>query len=126
MKTMGTLEISRIDYQNEASNGRFYSLPSLNDLYQITDMNEVHQIRISFDTHEDAIAFASKFPKSYKAKVNKIWHSGTYEKGQFNPFCTFSVSFLFNTFFHNDVTGSVNESAVKNREKVIAKLKALI
>ena len=123
---MGTLKITRVDYQNEVTNGGLYSLPSLNDLHQITDVNEVHLIEISFDTHEDAIAFASKFPKSYKAKVNKIWHSGTYEKGEFNPFHTFSVSFHFNTFFHNNVTGSVNETAVKNREKVIAKLKTLI
>jgi len=118
---MKSLHIERLDYKNPLNGGGYSILPSATDLNSITDINEVSRISINFETEEQAIEFAKQFPKSYKAYVSGV---SSYQNNIF--FTYYSVSFSFNTFFHNDSTGSANESAVNRRIKVIKKLQELI
>jgi hypothetical protein len=118
---MKSLNIERLDYKNALNGGGYSMLPSATDLNSITDINEVSKIYINFETEEEAIQFAKQFPKSYKANVSAVssWKNDSF-------FTYYSASFSFNTFFHNDSTGSTNESAVNRRIKVIKKLQELI
>lgn len=110
------LKIVRLDYKNPA-NAAFKPLPTASSFDGI-DINEIRAIRIGcFSTIEEAELMLSKFPKSYKGYIC-ISFSDTVGN--------YSVRFEFNTFWTNSKTGSSNESAIKRREKVIAKIKTIL
>lgn len=117
------LKIYRVDYKNCDEKGHLRSLPLLHDLRDITDINEVRYISVLLESREQANEFQLKFPKSYKAKMAIVnhWNSDTLQGYE-----TYEVSFHFNTFWLTANTGEVNETALKNREKVIKKLSELI
>ena len=113
--------ISRLDYNNSLGKnmreGSYACLPALTDINAIEDVNQVKSINIYFDTKIEAEELAAKFPKSYKAKVHTV--------GQMSGVTVYCVHFNFATFWKNNVTGSLNETAINNRLKVIAKIKSL-
>jgi hypothetical protein len=115
-----TLEISRLDCVN-ITNGRLTGLPMVTDIKD-TKVDEVYEIRSYFETKEEAVLFAGKFPKSYLAKVNKI---GGYDFKTNESYEYYVVKFRFDVFWLNEKTGEINESALKRRAKVIAKIKEL-
>ena len=117
------LKISRLDYKNRTERKGLYQLNPLTDLREITDVNEVSCITIEFNTYEQAIEFQSKFPKSYKAKIAIIGH---YDSATKQGHSTYDVYFRFDTFWSNATTGEINETAVKNRVKVIKKLTEIV
>lgn len=110
------LSIYRLDYKNPTEINGYYALPNLTDINDITDVNEVKAISAYFTTKEEAETYKAKFPKSYKAHTGRISGMPGYE---------FYVSFYFNTFWGNKTIGDVNETAIKRRDKVIAKIKSL-
>jgi hypothetical protein len=121
MKTFkNTLEITRYDYVN-LINGYPTLLPVVTDIND-TKVEEVNIINYYFETKEEANIFSSKFPKSYLAKVNRI---GGYNFETNESYNYYRVNFYFNVFFTNESTGEINESSIKRRAKVIAKIKEL-
>lgn len=121
MKTFkNTLEITRHDYVN-LINGYPTPLSVVTDIND-TKVEEVREIRFYFESIEEANIFAGKFPKSYLAKVNRI---GGYDFEANVSYVYYSVNFHFNIFYTNESTGDVNESAIKRRANVIAKIKEL-
>ncbi len=112
------LIVYRLDYKNPTDRNSYYPLPQLTSVNDIGDVNEVKSITALFKSGEEAEDFKSKFPKSYNARVNRL--SG--DKDGY----TFIVTFEFNTFWSNNITGEVNETAQKRRDKVIAKIKSLL
>jgi len=121
---MKSLQIQRVDLNKNAYGANDY-IPSLTSFNDLTDVNEVHSIYVYFETKEEAVQFSMNFPKSYKGSVCTISkpiindNEVTYDE-------SFAVSFYFNTFHTNETTGSVNESAVNRRIKVIKKLQSII
>jgi hypothetical protein len=115
-----TLEIARLDCVN-ITNGRLTDLPMVTDIND-TKIEEVYEIRFYFETKEEAVLFAGKFPKSYLAKVNRI---GGYDFETNKGYQYYGVKFRFDVFWPNERTGEINESALKRRAKVIAKIKEL-
>ena len=109
------LLVHRLDYKNPTDRNSYYSLPLLTSVNDITDANEVKSITAYFKTKEEAEAYKALFPKSYAARLGRI--SGM-------PDYYFYVGFDFNTFWNNKTTGDVNETAIKRRDKVIAKIKS--
>jgi hypothetical protein len=121
MKTFkNKLEIRRDDFVNLV-NGYPVELPMVTDIND-TKVEEVQGIYYYFETKEEANIFAGKFPKSYLAKVRTI---GGYDHETNKGYMYYGVSFYFNIFYTNDSTGEINESALKRRAKVIAKIKEL-
>jgi hypothetical protein len=117
------MNITRIDYKNpvEGHTGAYRSLPSLSSLDGLSDINEVRTISIYFDTIEDAQMFADRFPKSMKVKAYlQKYHAGFPNNAR--P-CVHSH---FNTFWTDKTTGSVNETAVKNRNRFFKELKEVL
>jgi len=111
------LLVHRLDYKNPTDTNGYYPLPLLSSVNDITDTNEVNHITAYFKTKEEAEAFKAKFPKSYNAR------SGGLSGG--DEVYIFIVRFDFNTFWSNNSTGDKNETAIKRRDKVIAKIKSL-
>lgn len=111
------LTVHRLDYKNPTENNGYYPLPLLTSVNDITDANEVNHITAYFKTKEEAEDFKAKFPKSYNARLGGL--SGDKEG------YIFIVRFDFNTFWSNNSTGDKNETAIKRRDKVIAKIKSL-
>jgi hypothetical protein len=111
------LLVYRLDYKNPTEINGYYPLPQLTNVNDITDVNEVKNITAYFKTKEEAEEFKAKFPKSYNARVNGL----TGDKEGY----IFIVRFEFNTFWSNNSTGDKNETAIKRRDKVIAKIKSL-
>lgn len=111
------LIVYRLDYKNPTDRNSYYPLPQLTSVNDITDANEVKNITAYFKNGEEAENFKAKFPKSYNARVNGL--SG--DKDGY----IFIVRFEFNTFWSNGSTGDKNETAIKRRDKVIAKIKSL-
>jgi hypothetical protein len=111
------LLVYRLDYKNPTEINGYYPLPQLTNVNDITDVNEVKNITAYFKTKEEAEEFKAKFPKSYNARVNGL----TGDKEGY----IFIVRFEFNTFWSNGSTGDKNETAIKRRDKVIAKIKSL-
>ena len=109
------LAIHRLDYKNPTEVNGYYPLPQLANINDITDVNEVRGIYAYFATKEEVETYKAIFPKSYAARLGRI--SGM-------PDHNFYVSFDFNTFWNNKTTGDVNETAIKRRDKVIAKIKS--
>lgn len=110
------LTVYRLDYKNPTERNGYYPLPQLTTVNDITDANEVKSIMAYFNTKEEAEAFKAKFPKSYNARTGGISGDANYK---------FYVGFEFNTFWSNGSTGDKNETAIKRRDKVIAKIKSL-
>jgi len=110
------LLVHRLDYKNPTEINGYYALPLLTSVNDITDANEVKSITAYFETKEEAEAYKAKFPKSYNARSGGISGSDNYK---------FYVRFDFNTFWSNNSTGDKNETAIKRRDKVIAKIKSL-
>lgn len=110
------LLVHRLDYKNPTDRNGYYSLPLLTSVNDITDANEVRTITAYFETKEEAEAYKAKFPKSYNARSGGISGDANYN---------FYVRFEFNTFWSNNSTGDKNETAIKRRDKVIAKIKQL-
>lgn len=117
------LHICRLDYKNRIERKGLYQLDRLHDLRDITDINEVYHISVEFKTRTQANEFQSKFPKTYKANIAIVSH---YDKDTQEYYDTYDVCFKFDTFFSNATTGEVNETAVKNRVKVIKKLTEIL
>lgn len=111
------LSVNRLDYKNPTERNGYYPLPQLTSVNDITDVNEVNHITAYFKNREEAEAFKAKFPKSYNARLGGL--SG--DKDGY----IFIVRFDFNTFWSNNSTGDKNETAIKRRDKVIAKIKSL-
>ncbi len=111
------LLVHRLDYKNPTDRNSYYPLPLLTSINDITDANEVKSITAYFKTKEEAESFKALFPKSYNARLGGL--SG--DKDGY----IFIVRFEFNTFWSNGSTGDVNETAIKRRDKVIAKIKQL-
>jgi hypothetical protein len=111
------LLVHRLDYKNPTDRNSYYPLPLLTSVNDIQDVNEVNNITAYFKTKEEAEYFKALFPKSYNARVNAL--SG--DKDGY----IFIVRFEFNTFWSNGSTGNKNETAIKLRDKVIAKIKSL-
>jgi hypothetical protein len=107
----------RLDYKNPTDRNSYYPLPQLTSVNDITDDYEVKSITDYFKNVEDAETFKDLFPKSYNARIGGL--SG--DKDGY----IFIVRFEFNTFWSNGSTGDVNETALKRRDKVIAKIKSL-
>ena len=121
MKTFkNKFEIRRNDFVNLV-NGYPVKLPMVTD-FNDTKVDEVQEICYYFETKEEAVLFAGKFPKSYLAKVNKVCG---YDFETNKNYAYYRLSFHFNVFYTNESTGEINESALKRREKVIAKIKEL-
>jgi hypothetical protein len=110
------LLIHRLDYKSPTDRNSYYSLPLLTSVNDITDANEVRTITAYFETKEEAEAYKALFPKSYNARSGGISGGDNYK---------FYVRFEFNTFWSNNSTGDKNETAIKRRDKVIAKIKSL-
>jgi len=110
------LLVYRLDYKNPTEINGYYALPQLTSVNDITDANEVKNITAYFKTKEEAEAYKAKFPKSYNARSGGISGGDNYN---------FYVGFEFNTFWSNNSTGDKNETAIKRRDKVIAKIKSL-
>lgn len=115
------LSIERMDYQNQI-NGYYKSLPILDNFNDIIDINEIYKIRFQFATQDEQIQFQGKFPKSYNAKLTKC---SCYNYETSTSYLTYDVSFTFNTFWSNESTGELNESAINKRIKVIKKIKEI-
>ena len=111
------LLVHRLDYKNPTDINGYYPLPLLSSVNDIVDTNEVRSITAYFENKEEAQNFKAKFPKSYKAHLGGL--SGDKEG------YIFIVRFDFNTFWSNNSTGDKNETAIKRRDKVIAKIKSL-
>ena len=110
------LLVHRLDYKNPTDTSGYYALPLLTSVNDITDANEVRTITAYFETKEEAEAYKAKFPKSYNARSGGISGGDNYK---------FYVRFEFNTLWSNNSTGDKNETAIKRRDKVIAKIKQL-
>jgi hypothetical protein len=110
------LVIYRLDYKNPTPSNGYYPLPNLTNINDITDVNQVKSIYAYFTTKEEAETYKALFPKSYNPRLGRISGMPGYE---------FLVSFQFNTFWGNKTTGDVNETAIKRRDKVIAKIKLI-
>lgn len=110
------LLVRRLDYKNPTDTNGYYPLPLLTSVNDITDANEVSSITAYFETKDEAKAYKAKFPKSYNARSGGLSGDANYN---------FYVEFVFNTFWSNNSTGDKNESAIKRRDKVIAKIKSL-
>jgi hypothetical protein len=91
-------------------------LPKLKSVSEISDINEVSEVCVYFTDKLDAETFLNKFPKSYKGKLGRLMEGEIVE---------YFIRFRFNTFFMNESTGEVNETAFKNRIKVLKKLEDL-
>jgi hypothetical protein len=103
------ITINRLDYKNPSCRNSYSILPTLNNINDINDINEVSQIIISGDFQE----IMKQIPKSYNFK------SLNYSDG------STKMSVSFNTFWMDSNTGDQNETAYKNRIKVINKLNQL-
>lgn len=103
------IELNRLDYKNPSEYGGMRPLTTLNNINDITDINEIHYIMISGDFQ----FIFEQMPKSYNFKIS------TDLDGEKTMYVT------FNTFWHNKKTGDINESACKNRLKIINKLKQI-
>ena len=103
------IEIYRLDYKKPLFNGGFTPLSTLNNINDITDVNEIKSIVISGDYQ----FILEQMPKSYNFRFKN------YSNGDKKIFVN------FNTFWMNNNTGDLNETAYKNRLKVINKLKQI-
>jgi hypothetical protein len=107
------LSIYRADYKNPNDLG-LPCLPTLNKVSDITDINEIDAISAEFDDMDEAKWFVSHFPKYLKLRIGTV--SGSRDGVWYTrPI----VSKSFNTFWMNGTTKEVNETAVKNRNKMI-------
>lgn len=119
------LVINRLDYKNKLPNLGFKYLPPAYSFDGI-DVNEIKSISIGpFLVEAERDKFMTKFPKSYKARKSRGYADNPDGTINFDV-RQYSVWFEFDTFWPNKVTGEKNESAIKRREKVIAKLKTLL
>jgi len=119
------LVITRLDYKNQIGRGAIAHLPPVNS-FDCIDVNEIKSISIGpFLVEAERDKFMTKFPKSYKARKSHGYADNPNGTINFDV-RQYSVWFEFDTFWPNKVTGEMNESAIKRREKVIAKLKTLI
>ena len=107
------VEISRLDVTNATSIGGYYCMPSLNHTSQIENINEVSTIVITGDIDN----LFNAMPKSYKFKKSRFFN--------LNNELVNGMSVTFNTFWMDKTTGESNETAIKQRAKIIAKLKDL-
>lgn len=108
------VEISRLDVNKGASSiGGYSSMSSLNHTSEIENINEVSTIIITGDIDNlfDAMPKSYKFKKSIFFNMNNELVNG--------------MSVTFNTFWMDNTTGESNETAMKLRSKVIAKLNDL-
>lgn len=119
------LTITRLDYKNQIGKGGISYLPIVHSFDGI-DITEIKSIRIGpFLVEAERDELAAKFPKSYKV-IKPNGHADNPD-GKINfDVRTYYVYFEFDVFWPNKVTGEKNESAIKRREKVIAKIKTLL
>jgi hypothetical protein len=110
------LTIYRLDYKNPSDINSYRPLPNLESVNDITDVNEVKSISAYFSTKEEAEKYKALFPKYYNPRLGRISGMTGYD---------YYVGFDFNTFWGNKTTGDVNETAIKRRDKVIAKIKLI-
>ena len=103
------IELNRLDYKNPSFNGGLSPLPTLNNINDITDVNEIKSIVISGDYQ----FVLDQMPKSYNFKFINYYNGDK------------KIIVTFNTFWMNNNTGDINETAYKNRLKVINKLKQI-
>jgi hypothetical protein len=103
------IEFYRLDYKNPSESGSMRPLTTLNNINDITDVNEISDILISGDFK----FIIEQMPKSYNFIISNN------SDGEEIMYVT------FNTFWHNKKTGDINESACKNRLKIINKLKQI-
>lgn len=136
MKPYNELSICLLDTVNAPTNGGYYLKPQVKNIEEAFDINEVESIDLYFNTIEEANEVVKKFPKYTKAEayeksgswlkekapaLSQIdWQTDDYIYGR-RPV----VSVKFNTFFLNETTGKINESAVKARNKFVEILKSL-
>jgi len=120
------LVITRLDYKNQIGRGAISYLPVVNSFDGIEDINEIKSISIGpFLIEAARDIFMASFPKSYKAR--KSYGFADKPDGKINfDLRHYYVFFDFDTFWPNKVTGEKNESAIRRREKVIARLKTLL
>jgi hypothetical protein len=108
------VEIYRLDVTKGPSIvGGYSSMPSLNNTSEIENINEVQTIIITGDID----TLFNEMPKSYKFKKSKF--------RDMNNEIVNGISVTFNTFWMDNTTGESNETAMKLRLKVIAKLQKL-
>jgi hypothetical protein len=120
------MSIERIDYKSPVLGltgivSGYKSLSNLSSLDELSDLNEVKAVSIYFDTLEDAQMFADRFPKSMKVKAYLQGYHPTFPDNV-RP-CVYC---RFNTFWTDKTTGSVNETAVKNRNRFFKELKEVL